>query len=279
MTVSFERWLLDVGYRPATAKKTASSVATVRRYFERTGKLPKISHPTALALGKLMHFSPDDPLSRALRGVVEPCAPAPMPRRFTLERRSFGDGDWQRLAAALASSPLPEHRVLPLMVHMGLRIGETLGIDIASLDRALQSGLLFLERKGGHRVAVPLGGAVEPAQAIATHFDRRFEMLCQWIQHDKRATPLAAEGAYQRCRRALSALCAALGLDGRHNLHRIRRTVAVQALRLTHDKKAVQDLLGQSSPKSTDQYTDELREMDVAALQAQLGTFRGESSP
>lgn len=286
-TDGFESWLLDSGYREATVRKTVSAVATVLEYHDRTGKLPKgISHPTMLALGKLVYFGIARPngyqnLIGALRGLgVKPCAPAPMPRRAALERVSITDADWQKLAAELgrrAKGKGFRHReyiVLWFMVHTGLRIGETLGIEIASIDRAQQTGLLYLERKGGHRKAIPVAGATEPLALLVTAFDRRYQKICQWICDDASATALAPDASYQRCRRAFQGLGRQLGIDGRIHLHRIRRTVAVQALRLRRDTKAVQQLLGQQSIKSTEQYVDELRQLDVATLQQDLQSFR-----
>ena len=72
--LSFERWLLDAGYRPSTARKSAQSVRSAQQHFDKTGKLPsRMNAQTMLALGKFLLFLPDHPLSRACAGTVDPC--------------------------------------------------------------------------------------------------------------------------------------------------------------------------------------------------------------
>lgn len=190
--------------------------------------------------------------------------PKPKPKRRKYEARSMVEAQWRGLRAALGKGKTDEDRVLYATLITGLRIGDVLRTPREVIARGLKSGVLDIERKGGTFVQVPIEGIEAPWQALLERMRADKAGTVAALVCPDNPSPVAGQCAYKRCQRHLELVCAAVGVDGRHNLHRLRRTMAVQALKSTKDIVAVQQLLGHASVTSTQRYLDEIRVDDVA---------------
>lgn len=168
--------------------------------------------------------------------------------------------------------------VLCLEAETGLRVGDVLRIPVRDLDAGMEVGRIELEQKGGGRRVLYVAGAGEAwkrlqrgcgvAQLAAAFHKRRITNVasCMCPSDD-----VSSSGcAYKRCERLLKQAQKELGLDRLHT-HRLRRTMAVQALRLTGDVHAVGEALGHTpGSKATHTYLDEARPERVAELTKQV---------
>lgn len=192
-------------------------------------------------------------------------------RRRKSKPRSFDPAAWKRLARAIVQAETPEARVLEVVMVTGLRIGDVLRIEHKQVKRAVEEGVFEVVTKGGKVREIYVRGRLK------TSFEKLLDTwsstkggssrpnVATWILPESR-DPRPYFGAYQRVSRKLKNLAAKLGLDGRIHLHRMRRTIAMQALSATKDIGAVQQLLGHESIATTQRYLDEERPEDVAAL-------------
>ncbi len=185
--------------------------------------------------------------------------------------RSFGDGEWQLLCTAIEQNDTPEARVLEVMIGTGLRIGDVLRLTKRRLRNAERSGRLYIEQKGGEDRLVLLSGAPKAWQHLSAAWaGDGAKTVASLVSPEGNGSARAGGAAYRRVTRRLKQLAAAVGIDGRVNSHRLRRTVGVQALRVTEDVPAVAQLLGHRSMNTTMGYLDEARPDRVAELQQQL---------
>ncbi len=186
------------------------------------------------------------------------------------EATSIGPDDWQHLADSVWADESIEGAVLAVLIATGLRIGDALRIERPALTSALSTGLVRVQTKGGGDRRLPWSGAPDEwarLHAALLGHPRDLVTVADVLMGTPHASTLAAQGAYQRVRRALIAHAEAVGLDGRTNLHRLRRTVAVRALSTTEDTVAVQQLLGHASIQTTARYVDEARPQTLAKIQ------------
>ena len=278
--MNFEQWLHQAGYRESTLRATLRQIETMRDAL-RGGHPPEpylapaIRRYLAWARSEGVH---DEDIEVLEQLGYEPVAPVLGARESRkLPRRSFTDDDWYALLQALGADDCREAAVLRVMAVTGLRVGDVLAIPWTHIDEGLRSGLVTLERKGGRYIDVPTSGS-EPEWA-SLHADMETagyqrDIVASYVRDESRASPLAGEAAYQRVNRHLKAHGAELGLPAPVHLHRMRRTIAVQALRTTHDMTQVQQLLGHRSLSSTERYVDEVRTDAVGRLQKKLRQYR-----
>ncbi len=270
----FKTWLLRENYRASTARKSARDVEKLRRRFNEGQKVSQSAADVAL-LQRYQGFikeigSCEDNFDRWVK--KQPLGPRKRlvaKRRAGEPKRAFTEEDWKRLLEKLRNDTTPEGTVLYLMAVTGHRIGDILRLSRATLKAGLFGGVIQLERKGGSYVQVPVAGAAAPWRALRKRW-KQGDTVAEWICPDSELGAEAAGGAYQRVRRHLQNLAKQLGLSGQLNLHRLRRTVGVRALKKTGDIHAVSQLLGHRSIQSTEQYVNELRTEEIAELQRQL---------
>lgn len=275
----FEQWLKRAGYRESTRKATIRQVATVRDSL-RGGHPPEPYLGPAirryLAWGRDEAVRSDDIEVLEELG-YEPVAPGTTtkgPRK--LPRRSFTDDDWFALLQALGADETREGAVLRVMAVTSLRVGDVLSIPWVHIDEGLRSGIVTLERKGGRFIDVPTTGSEPEWASLHGHMDAAGysrDTVASYVREEPGASPLAGEAAYQRMNRYLKSLGAELELPDPIHLHRLRRTIAVQALRTTQDMTQVQQLLGHASLSSTERYVDEVRTDAVGRLQKKLRQY------
>lgn len=192
---------------------------------------------------------------------------------------SFGDPDYQTICKACLSPERardPEAIVLYVMARTGLRIGDVLRVQVANLEHSIEgarnrtSGVLPIEKKGGDWIRIPILGALDAWESLADHA-RDYDTIAGMVTEGDSDSPEAGEAAYTRVRRYLERMGKELGLNGRIHLHRLRRTVAVRALKATSgDLIGVQQLLGHKAVTSTQRYVDEIDAERVADIQRKL---------
>lgn len=272
----FSEWMLDHNYGPQTAKATARAIArseerladgdadfpvgdiaAIRRYLTYC----ESTHRTRNTLCKELRDLGYSGLDRT---------PAAKPKERLREARSYSDADWAKLKAAVSQSAEPEDEVLYAIMATGLRVGDVLRVDRATLRAGLRTGILNLARKGGKIQPIPITDPLPWA---------RIARGCRQTDECTNIASYVAPGypddsvdgaAYKRVRRRLQKLHKALGLSGRAHTHKLRRTKAVQALKATDNTVAVQQMLGHASHNSTLRYLDEPQLESVAALQRKL---------
>lgn len=274
--MTFEKWLLDNNYRSSTARKSVRDLQRLRTLFFRK----QMTH-TANDVVTLRRYrgyleavgTNEDAFDRWVR--KQPLAALKVlkskdakPRE---QARSFPETEWRKLVNALAADDSPEGTVLYVQAVTGHRIGDVLRLSRKALLKGLRTGVLQLQRKGGTYVEVPVAGLPEPWEALRDRWPAaEGGTVAQWICPTSSLGEEAGGGAYQRVRRRLRSLAVELGISGRPNLHRLRRTVGVRALKKTKDIHLVSQLLGHRSLQSTEHYVTELRASEVAALQRNL---------
>lgn len=270
----FERWLEGRRFAASTIVQARIDAARILRELG-AGETPSMTTSTQRTARRLVRWAQETPegalavaaVHETLRRLAERSVPEGKRVRAA---RSFSLDDWRRLWHAVLDDESPAARVLELMMPTALRVGDVLRIKRGALERALTSRQLVLTVKGGRERSFPLAGVALTAAeklALAWPFSRMGEHLYEWlcpVTTDRRAW----HPGYQQVRRKLLALGGDFDAEGRLNTHRIRRTVAVQALAASQDASAVQQLLGHTSIKTTLGYLDEERPEEVAALSA-----------
>jgi len=273
--VGFSEWLESHHYSPSTARKAVSDLGRAEQAHARGDGFPA-DRNVQLTLRRYLTYAREhrfhDPLTEAIEADgFEPLTRhhgAPKPRR-KLEARSFRAEDWNRLTHRLQNAADPAEQVLWAMTRTGLRVGDVLRVSEKQLARGLRSGELELVRKGSN--TTPLALAI-PGPWKALHYgmlDYDQPNVAAYVSGgDENAE--ADGAAYHRVNRALKRVGASLGLEGRLNTHRLRRTYAIHALEATEDTIAVQQALGHRSMQSTMAYVDEANVRKMGRLQRRL---------
>lgn len=185
---------------------------------------------------------------------------------------SFSGGDFSTLRGVLAQDRTLEGAVLLVMVATSIRVGDVLRLELAQLRAALRAdeGVVVIVVKGGRKRVLPVDGAREAWERLAEACGRGSETVADAVCPTSTWGARGGGGAYQRVNRHLRDLCRAHGLSGRAHLHRVRRTVATNALKATKDIHLVSELLGHAHVATTEIYLDEVRSGEVAELQRKL---------
>lgn len=279
--MTLAEWLTAQDYRPTTIRDTLRQLdlayvmeslpeymtPALRRYL---AWVKDVGEETAMATVADPSF-----YHRLLDAGLEPSrGHGKRPKRRKTERRSFDDEAWHQLVTAIRADGSDEGLVLSCLLS-GLRVSDILPLTVSQLDVAVRSGIAPLERKGGVKVTVPTAGNEQAWQRLydAVRSDGEAATVAELLTRKQGASAMAGDAAYQRLRRRLKATGDSLGLQGPIHLHRMRRTRAVQGLRVTKDITQVKQLLGHRSATSTMQYLDETRSDDVARLQRKLAKF------
>lgn len=188
--------------------------------------------------------------------------------RRVKEARSVPDAAWPKLVAWLVADDALGARVLEVQAHTGLRVGDILRVEVGALRRSLTTGTLDLTQKGDRtRVYQIRGSAGENAWKRLEKAIEKAPARANIAKAISDSDDVSSSGAaYAQCQRVLKRAGKELGIERLHT-HRLRRTIAVQALRLTGDVPAVQEMIGHApGSQATAKYLDESRASDVAAL-------------
>jgi integrase len=174
----------------------------------------------------------------------------PRPRvRRKPPNRPLDPGEWDRLLRSVSEENEPLSHVLGLLVVTGLRSSDVLNIEHDYVREGLETGVLYLQQKGGSYRPFPVQGEIR-------------NMLQQledgWTY--TRLGELLTEGSSSRADyvalyRGLGRAAARAGLEKeRRYPHLLRATAAVQLYRRTRDIHAVQQWLGHQDIRTTQEY-------------------------
>ncbi len=196
-----------------------------------------------------------------VQDVRAPRQPRPLPK-------ALGVDEAMQLADHVeeADDPWLEARdaaLVELLYGSGLRVGEVLGLDVASSVGAERAGRGWIDLansevqvqgKGGKRRAVPLGAqsvrALQAWLAVRDQVPAQAESG-QALFMGRRGTRLTAQSVWQRLkRRSLLA-----GTATPVHPHMLRHSFASHVLQSSGDLRAVQELLGHANISTTQVYT------------------------
>ena len=272
----FEEWMVGQGYRETSIRKTLQQLMQVREAIASEAPIPDYTRDS---IRRYLRYAEERNSTAAFAVALRErgyqaarIGVSHKPRGRKQVARSFDDNDWRALAMDIANDDTAEGAVLVVMMASGLRIGDVLRLKRKQLEEGLKTGVINLERKGGRVVPHVVEGIEDAWQKLLKVFGRvpyPAQNVAELVCPDN-PDPVAGSCAYQRVNRRLKRHGQNNGTAGRVHLHRMRRTIAIQALRETKDIGAVQQLLGHASPVSTQHYLDEHRAQDVAALQRKL---------
>ena len=196
-----------------------------------------------------------------VQDVRAPKQPRPLPK-------ALGVDEAVQLAEHVAPEDDPwlearDAALVELLYGSGLRVGELVGLDVASSDAAARAGRGWIDLaaaevqvqgKGGKRRAVPLGrqaiDALRHWLAVREQVGGRGDgALALFI--GRRGSRLTAQSVWQRLRRR--SLLA--GLATPVHPHMLRHSFASHLLQSSGDLRAVQELLGHAHIGTTQVYT------------------------
>jgi len=274
MMEAWARWLEEQGYAASTRRQYMKDA---RQVLEGRGT-PRCRHAARV-------------LETWARTTAQPIPPevfapyqGPPPRRQgprvrTREARSIHPDAWERLARAVVEDEHPAARVLEIQILTGWRVGDVLRLPLAEVRRGAAEGEVFLPLKGGHVAQRYVSGLTQIAfrrLATVTASFSAAGTVDDWIRSfPSRGGRPPAPGAtptraYDRVRYRLRQLAEEAGVRGRVHTHRLRRTVAMQALSATRDVGAVSQLLGHRNQATTLRYLDEERPEAVVDVEQSL---------
>lgn len=276
----FATWLEERGYRRSTARK---EVTDLRTHLQN----PDVPRRPGQTYARAMDYSRawDDyqeyasavgrPRLRGSRPPEAQKAPAGRRRRHKAPRAreavSIDAKDWKVLRKAVKADLAPSARVLEVMMATGLRVGDVLRVPPTRIRAAFtrDDGLIRLELKGGKLWTTSVQGAPEAWGALAKVCGSA-PTVAGAVNAKGDPSPEPRGPAYEAVRWRLQKLAAQVGLEGRVYLHRLRRTVAVRALRKGRTQEEVAKLLGHADARTTSIYTDESMADLAAKMQREL---------
>ena len=289
---AFQAWMLAADYRPLTANAYASRVASImdtkldhnsryaarsylsfirfHRYHEEPEVLARLDQAAAAPVDETAGLSSVQVRRKRQRDA-----------KRKLAAKSFSDADWASLLAAVQADDSVEAAVIGVLMTTGLRIGDCFAITDTQLVEGFASGRILVPTKGGEYRELPIFGAEDAWRTLdeAWTNNTRAGTVLELVQPGGGAY-YSGHPAYQRVAQKLRELAEKAGIEGqRVHPHRLRRTLAVQALRETGDVGAVQQLLGHASSRTTLGYLDEARPDDVAKLQQKIQQKYGKKKP
>ena len=208
----------------------------------------------------------DDPLAN----VGLPKKPRRLPRALTLEDVTAV------IAAADGAKPseLRDRALLEVMYGAGVRVSEAAGLDLGDVD--LEQGTLLVTGKGNKQRLSVLGG---PGSAAVERYLRkgRTELV-------RRAARPSAESALflnrdgtrmsqRRMQLVVRKYALKAGLDVRVHPHLLRHTFATHLLDGGAELRVVQELMGHSSPNTTQIYLHVTEERSRAEMERSRDTL------
>jgi len=182
---------------------------------------------------------------------------------------SMSDPDWRRFVALLHQSDDPRDAVLYVMSQTALRVGDVLRLTRQRITGGLQSGRIRLVQKGGGERILPVDGA-PAAWAKLADAVVGYETMAYAVSPRGNGSAMGSDAAYQAVARRLKAIGKELGVKGKMHTHRLRRTVAIQTLRVTGSQDMARRMLGSSSLGAVQPYIDEARPEELAEAQRKM---------
>lgn len=287
--MTYEEWLTKNGYLPSTVERGVRRARQIWTTVAHDGDIPV--DPNTLAEGRRLRIWLDEggreemPCGRGkLREALEAHARAGERARATpLEKKrqqqarrarkepSYPDDAWKALHRELSrDTDDVRARVLLVLMETGLRAQDVLAISRARLDGGLRSGTIRIIVKGGDERRLPTSSTKQWAKLAEAWRGSNAPTVAALIAVGNDTSPIAGHTPYKRLRARLVDAHVKLELDGRPHLHRLRRTVLVQASKKTGDVELVRQLAGHRSYATTQTYIDEARPEAVGALQSDV---------
>jgi integrase/recombinase XerD len=184
-----------------------------------------------------------------------PAAELDLPRRRRKLPRTLSPSEAERLVEAangVAPRDLRDRALVELLYGAGLRVGEAVGLDKASVD--LEQRLVRAVGKGNKERIVPIGR--QAAEALRRYLARGRPYLDRRHRPElflnARGGPLTRAGAFL----ILRTLAARAGLEPeRIHPHLLRHSFATHLLEGGADLRSVQEMLGHADLSTTELYT------------------------
>lgn len=280
----FENWLIDEGYRSTTWRGYSAGAQRIMDSAEEGFDLPhnRHLHYSARVVSRYI-MATGAPVTEDFAYVVAKLTVDPQAglgalkkRRLNQKKRqkeatSFSDAEWRALMFQIEHATGPEAAVLLVLATTGLRIGDVLTLSRKALTQGLNRGYIAITVKGGDERLLAVSGAPDAWKHLAEVWvGQPGSNVLTLVAPNASPDYYLGHSAYQRVNVALHTLSEQAGITSRVHLHRLRRTVAVQAFRLGGDIIAVQQMLGHKSITTTQTYLDEARPDDVADLQRRI---------
>lgn len=184
--------------------------------------------------------------------------------------RSIPDKHWIAFVRAVEQDESRAARAVEVILATGLRVGDVLRLERSALERARATGApIELTQKGGATRMLDWSGAEDAWSRLLESWTGRGP-LAAWICASGNPDPEGGGCAYKTIWRAIRQIAASVAPDERVHPHRLRRTVGVQALKVTGDIVLVSKLLGHRSIQTTAGYVDEADPAGVAQLQRDI---------
>lgn len=270
MIDDFKRWLES---RPGRGGRNLPST-TIDVYVRAASSILKEGasakrYGSLLGAARQLQLWPGCPES--LKPVLEELRAAGPTHGRAKPARSVPASTWTKFTAELdkRASTSPALAVLKVLADTGLRIGDVLRIPTSELRSGAKSNRMDLTVKGHKERVVNWDGAPDAWNALLEHAKKsKGKIIAEVVSEGSSAN--AGSAAYKACARAMSALGSEIDPDERWHLHRMRRTVLVNALEETGDIAAVQQLGGHTNIQTTARYLDEVRAKETAELQRKL---------
>lgn len=286
---AFEDWLQKQGYRASTVQDYGKALAALHRTGGGALKLLPVRTSGIRAFLRWEGRHAAQPLVSEAEGYDKRATEALKrevsrvgPRRAKQDKRkrearSIGDAPFAALADVTWHEDSPEAAALSVLYATGLRVGDILAVTSRAIEEGVASGYVRLTVKGGDERLLPWAGAPEEWARLRAYFrtaDVTRRTVADLLTSKPNASTLPGSAAYQRLHNALKRLAEEAGITDRVHLHRLRRTVAVRALRTTRDLSAVQQMLGHRNMNTTARYVDEARPEALAGIQQGINPRR-----
>lgn len=278
---AYETWLVSEGYRPSTVTVAVLGAKRFQDLINRqcvlsmfTASFSNYSHAFRYQRWLEETGRIQEPQREAFEELTKMKRQLKQKSKRKKKARSIALDDWKRLWAAVLEDESPAARVLEIQMTTALRCGDVLRLERAQVVRGIRAETLIVELKGGREIFVSTRTAPGTWTRVIEDWPKKHETVSWWVCPDGDGSTESSGCSGKRVARKLSELCKKSKVDGRHNTHRIRRTVAVQLFRLTKDIVAVQKLLGHKSITTTQNYLDEAEPEMMAEHFAQLASLR-----
>ena len=226
---SYLSWLIDIGYARSSVVRKLSVLRSFFRWMHDEGLVDQ------------------DPVPRM----------SPMKKEFRLP--NFLSVEEVNTLIAVASETddntgisVRDTAILELIYAAGLRVGEIFALDIDDIDmKQMQVRVLG---KGSRERITLIGRAAK--SALRTYIEDVRSKLCKYKEEDalflsRNGVRLSIRSIQDRIRKYASLS----GLGSRVHTHTLRHSFATHMIDRGADLRVVQDLLGHSSPTTTQIYT------------------------
>lgn len=186
----------------------------------------------------------------------------PLPRGERKLPRVLGRADTARIIASIDN---PKHKAIVMLLYSaGLRVGEVVRLRVMDLD--MDRGLIRVRGGKGRKDRYTL--LADTAKNAIREYVAIYQPT-RWLfpgaRPDRHLNPRSVENVITRA-------CVRAGLPGAATPHTLRHSFATHLLEAGTDLRHIQELLGHSSPETTQIYTHVTRR-DLLRIRSPLDTL------